>query len=54
MAPGWRLLVLCTEEICSTVRVLVTVPLTLLAGTLGGAAFRVIMWRLAVGSGAAS
>ena len=51
MAPGWRLVVLGTEETFSAVRVLVTVSLPLLAGTLGAAAATVIMRRLAVGGG---
>ena len=52
-APGWRLVVVCTEETISTVLVPVTVPLPLLAGTLGGAAAAIPVGRLAVGGGTA-
>ena len=51
--PGWRLVVVCTEETISTVLVPVTVPLPLLARTLRGAAVTHLVRWLAVVSGAA-
>ena len=52
-APGWRLVVVCTEETCGTVLVPVTVPLPLLARTLRGAAVTHLVRWLAVGGGTA-
>ena len=53
LAPGRRLLVVAADQVASTVLVLVTVALPLLTRAVWGAAFTVIVWRLAANSGAA-